>query len=105
MAIEAMLLRESGPAAGRVPRFIEETRGVEVCKQIGGLAGAQLGTADAGGVHGAPHHGSVVPHGGGEMRRRVAPADDDAEVGAHFPAAAIDPVTPNALFLLEDLLS
>src|SRR5579864_2845009 len=89
VAFDAMFGLEDLLAALRFPRFLEETDGKEVGKQIVAVLLAHLWAFDSLVFHGGPHHWRVVPHDARENSRGEPAAHGTAQVGSGVAAFSL----------------
>jgi len=97
--------REQALTPGGVARFIEETRGVEVGKQVRRALLIDRRRTNSLTIHGGPHDGRVVPHDAGQQGGRVVAVDPLSQVGPDLSALAVYAVALHAAFALEQQLT
>ena len=85
MAARAATLRKEVSCRGRIAGLFEETRRVKVGEQIRSRLLIEIARPDVSLAHGGPHRGRVVPHRGGQRRRREVAIRCRPRSGATVP--------------------
>ena len=96
MTFGAMLGGKQTLAACGVPRLLEETRGIEIGKQIGRRLFGQVACRHTSLAHSGPHSRRVIPHGGRERRRREVAVNALAEIGPNGSTFSVNAMALNA---------